>query len=1045
MSTRQQSSRDLPRELSSCYEASRMRRGLYEQLLTHRLARQLQALDPGLLVTRRDLESSESPEVMTQHLAAAILRTLESLKPEQRVEAANRVISALVGEGKGAVDLGDAVDEKLQQLLSILPAGPVALPEVPRPAVPLNNSDLLVHARGEHRIGAELVKELASADQVDVLCSFLKWTGFRVLRDGLEQFVDRGGRLRILTTCYMGATEVRVLEALGKLGEVKVSYDSRRTRLHAKAWLFYRDTGYSTAYIGSSNMSSAALQDGLEWNVRISRAENPRILTKFQGAFESYWQDGEFEVYVPGRDCERFLQAVREESSSPHPSTSYTLDVKPYPFQMEILQRLETERHVHGRWRNLVVAATGTGKTVMAGLDYRRLFGGRARLLFVAHRDEILEQSLVTFRAILKDGSFGDKWTGRVTPGQQDHLFASVQKLANVDLSTIPADHFDVVIVDEFHHAAAPTYTRLLQHFRPRLLLGLTATPERADGKSVLEWFDGSAAVELRIWDALERGLLCPFQYFGSHDNTNLSGVAFERGRYDQAQLENLYTGNDARVRLILEQIAKHVADPSRMRAIGFCVGVDHAKFMARRFCEAGYQATVVLGETPERQQAIAQLRAGSLQVVFTVDVFNEGVDLPEVDTLLLLRPTESATIFLQQLGRGLRLHDSKECLTVLDFLGVARQEFRFDIGFRALLGGTRKELAEQVETGFPYLPSGCSMQLDRMAAKVVLDNLKGSIKRARPFLRQELISLGPQASLAEFLARSGAELEEVYSGKEPGWIGLRRQVGFPTPPASATETPLLKAVARLLHGDAMEQLDFTSALVARESPPAYGSFGEREKRRLAMLHFSLFSTEAAARPIDEGLKNLWEEGTALEELRALLPVLRERVDHQDHPLPEHPDVPLRVHCHYSLAEILAGFAVMTPDRPHRIREGVYYHEPSGCDLFFITVRKNERDYSPSTLYRDFAISPQLFHWESQSTTRADSPTGLRYRSHTGRTHVLLFVRESAKDERGQTRPYLFLGPAHYLSHEGERPMAITWRLKHDIPFQFFRGMRLAS
>lgn len=1024
-----------------------MKTGLYEQLLTRRLVQHLQALDSTFLISQRDLVASESPEVMTQHLAAAILRTLESLKPEQRVEAANRVIEVLIAAaGKGAVDLGDTVDARLQQLLAISPSSSISSAQLPRPAVPLNNSDLLVHARGEHRIGAELVKELASADQVDVLCSFLKWTGFRVLREALESLVQRGGRLRVLTTCYMGATEVRVLEALGQLGEVKVSYDSRRTRLHAKAWLFHRDTGYSTAYIGSSNMSAAALQDGLEWNVRISRAENPRILTKFQGAFESYWEDGEFELYTPGQDRERFLQALRNETAT-EATPNYTLDVKPYPFQLEILQRLETERQVHGRWRNLVVAATGTGKTVMAGLDYRRLFGGRARLLFVAHREEILEQSLVTFRAILKDGSFGDKWTGRASPSQQDHLFASVQKLANVDLSTIAADHFEVVIVDEFHHAAAPTYTRLLEHFRPRLLLGLTATPERADGKSVLEWFEGSAAVELRVWDALERGLLCPFQYFGSHDNTNLTGVAFDRGRYDQIQLENVYTGDDARVRLILQQVVKHVADPARMRAIGFCVGVGHAKYMARRFQEAGYAAAVVLGETPdsERQEVIRSLRAGTLQVVFTVDVFNEGVDLPEVDTLLLLRPTESATIFLQQLGRGLRLSEGKECLTVLDFLGVARQEFRFDIAFRALLGGTRKELEEQVEAGFPYLPSGCSMQLDRMATRIVLENLRGAIKRARPFLRRELASIGPEATLLEFLHRSGASLEEVYSGKEPGWIALRRQAGFPAPQAGPAEGPLVKAVSRLLHVDSTEQLDTTSVMLARETPPPYGEGGERERRLLAMLHFSLWSGDLAARPIDLGLRSLWAEVAVLEELRALLPVLRDRVDHQDHPLSEHPEVPLRVHCHYSLAEILAGFGVMTPERPHRIREGVYYHEPGGCDLFFVTIRKNERDYSPTTLYRDFAIAPQLFHWESQSTTRADSPSGLRYRGHNGKTHALLFVRESAKDERGGTRPYLFLGPAYYVSHEGERPMAITWRLKFDIPFQFFRGMRLAS
>jgi hypothetical protein len=467
---------------------------------------------------------------------------------------------------------------------------------------------------------------------------------------------------------------------------------------------------------------------------------------------------------------------------------------------------------------------------------------------------------------------------------------------------------------------------------------------------------------------------------------------------------------------------------------------------MAARFQEAGFQAKVVLGETPEveRQDAIRALRLGELQILFTVDVFNEGVDLPEVDTLLLLRPTESATVFLQQLGRGLRLHEGKECLTVLDFIGVARQDFRFDILYRALLGGTRRELAEQVEAGFPYLPSGCSMQLDRVASQIVLDNLRASVRGARAFLRQELLSVGPEASLAEFLKRSGAELADLYSGKEPGWVGLRRQVGFSTTAPTEREPALMRAVGRLLHSDAIEQLDYTNALLAREAPPGYGQ-RERERRLQAMLHFSLWSGQEATRPIATQMQHLWEEPGILEELRALLPVLKERVDHQDIALVEHPDVPLRVHCHYTLSEILAGFGVMTPERPHRIREGVYYHQPSGCDLFFVTIRKNERDYSPSTLYRDYALSLEKFHWESQSTTRSDSPTGQRYQRHTGPTHALFFVRESARDDRGNTRPYLFLGPAHYLSHEGERPMAITWRLFHPIPAQFYPSLGLAA
>lgn len=391
------------------------------------------------------------------------------------------------------------------------------------------------------------------------------------------------------------------------------------------------------------------------------------------------------------------------------------------------------------------------------------------------------------------------------------------------------------------------------------------------------------------------------------------------------------------------------------------------------------------------------------------MDVFNEGVDVPEVDTVLLLRPTESATIFLQQLGRGLRLSEGKECLTVLDFIGLARQEFRFDLLYTALLGGTRNELLKQLEQGFPVLPSGCSMQLDRQAMRIVLDNLRGQLRATRSFLRTELQRAGLASSLAEFLERSGLALEELYG---PGWVALKREVGVHGPPVDPRKAA---AVKRMLTLDNLEQIRFFRRYL--DDPTCHS---QREERMKAMLP-----------ELDDNVR---------EELRAVLPLLEQRVDHLSYPLTEHPDVPLRIHCHHSLADILTAFAV-----PYKVREGVYFDKDSGCDLFFVTLKKSERDYSPSTLYRDFAISPELFHWESQSTTREDSAPGRRYQSHLGRTHALLFVREARKLENGETAPYLCLGPAWYVSHEGERPMAITWRLKYPIPIQFYRGMRLAA
>src|SRR3954449_13449714 len=310
----------------------------------------------------------------------------------------------------------------------------------------------------------------------------------------------------------------------------------------------------------------------------------------------------------------------------------------------------------------------------------------------------------------------------------------------------------------------ASTYRRLLEHLTPKVLVGLTATPERTDGADVREWFDGRTAVELRLWEALEQGLLAPFQYFGLHDDVALEQVRWRRGRgYDVAELTNVYTGDDHRVRLVLQALRDKVEDPGRMRALGFCVSIQHAEFMAQRFTEAGIPSRAITAQTSreERVAALAALRDRAVNVLFTVDLFNEGLDLPTVDTVLFLRPTESATVFLQQLGRGLRLSEDKAALTVLDFIGAQHKEFRFDLRFRALNGATRRGLQREVEQGFPTLPAGCHIELDRVAAEIVLQNVRASLRINWVGLTEELRRQGP-CTLGDFLHESGTDLDDI-------------------------------------------------------------------------------------------------------------------------------------------------------------------------------------------------------------------------------------------------------------------------------------------
>lgn len=1022
--------------------------GLYEELLTRGFAHEVAELESqGFTALQSTPSAAEARILLARHLLRLLTRALSSPSAdeatERQLEVARRVHAALSALDDESTAPDDALEEPPRLLTAILARSPgPAGPQSPaRPEIPLTSSDLLVNARGEPRIGHSIAAEIPSADRIDLVCAFIRWHGIRVIDKPLRDFRDQGRPLRIITTVYTGSTEQKALDFLADLGaQVKVSYETQATRLHAKAWLFQRDSGYSTAYVGSSNLTHTALSEGVEWNVRISEAETPALLEKFRATFDSYWADPSFEDYDSAR-FEKAIAATRRGS----PVVFLGLDVHPFPHQVEILERLQAEREVHDRHRNLVVAATGTGKTVVAALDYRRLAkeGLRPTLLFVAHRREILQQSLRTFRAVLHDANFGEELFEGRKPTENHHVFASIQTLSRT-LEVLPPKHFQVVIVDEFHHAEADTYRRLLDHVQPEELLGLTATPERADERDVLARFDGRFASELRLWDALEAGLLCPFQYFGLHDNTDISHVPWSRKGYDAEALERVYTADDARARLVIREVAEKHSDLRTMRALGFCVTIHHAEFMARKFTEAGIPALAVSAnsEEAERRTALQRLKAREVNVLFAVDLFNEGIDVPEIDTVLFLRPTESATVFLQQFGRGLRRADGKDCLTVLDFIGTAHRNFRFDARYRALLSGSGTGVTRQIREDFPFLPGGCSMQLDRVSREIVLENVARAVGSTFQSLVTSLRDLGRDVSLQEFLAEAEIEPERLYRNGRT-WMTLRREADLPTPTPGPESELLGRGLMRIQHLDDPRWLAvLRTAFESVESGSR--AFSEADTRALAGIGFTLFG-QASPSSVQEMLGRLSRSQDICAEGLELVALLEEHVRRVTTPLEEvlgsKEPIPLSLHAKYSLDEVLAALGRSSLEARFRTQAGVLWVSSCQADVFFVTLEKNEKHYSPQTLYRDYAISPELFHWESQNSTRESGKIGQRYINHAARgTHVLLFARQTR-----ERSAYTFLGPMQYQSHRGERPMAITWKLLRPMPADFFREARVAA
>ena len=602
--------------------------------------------------------------------------------------------------------------------------------------------------------------------------------------------------------------------------------------------------------------------------------------------------------------------------------------------------------------------------------------------------------------------------------------------------------------MDEFHHAAAPTYQKFLAYYQPRILLGLTATPERMDGKSVLPYFNNRIAAEIRLPEAIDRKLLCPFQYFGVTDTVDLDALKWSAGGYDKGELSRVYTLSGAvavrRADHVVSSLLKYVTDINDVKGLGFCVTVDHAEFMCRYFNDHKIPAMFLTGQSSneERMTAKQRLVTGEVRFIFVVDIYNEGVDIPEVNTVLFLRPTESLAVFLQQLGRGLRLAEDKECLIVLDFIGQANRKYNFEDKFVALLSNTTRSISREVKDGFVSVPKGCYIQLEKKAAKYILDNIRaaygntaGLVSCASSFAEES----GLELTLVNFLDYYHLDPRAIY--KFSSFFRICARADVTEDFAEPLEDMMTKAFARLAVIDSRRWILFLLDVLPRLDDIDFAAMTNVEKRMMQMFYITVWGKAAEDWSSEEVLDNLYAlsgSPVLLRELLELLCYQYEQIGFIDEPVDLGFDCPLDLHCTYTRDQLLVALDFM---RPATVREGVKWLPEKQLDVFFVTLNKADKDYSPTTMYNDYSINEWLFHWQSQSTTAADSPTGQRYIHHRERgSKVLLFVREFKADRvTGGAEAYTYLGTASYVKHEGSRPMNITWRLDRPIPAKFLK------
>jgi superfamily II DNA or RNA helicase len=1038
-----------------------MNQRIYEEIITQLVSEKLKSIDNEKFYLKKSIiDKEETSSILSKHLSKTLKHAFQLIKGdnkvEKQIEIANKVIRLLKDElnkNEFDKDIINIKGEILKAVFSKTDAHfsnlDLRLKEI-TPYTRLTHSHLFTGGSDNLSLESELKKEILSSNQINLLVSFIKFKGIIILEKELREFTERGGKLKVITTTYIGATDYKAIQLLSKLPntEVKISYNTANERLHAKAYLFYRNTGFHTAYIGSSNFSRSALTDGLEWNLKVTTKEVSHIIDKFQKTFDAYWQSNDFELFNDSIHKEKLIDALKQSKfSKPYENTTTFFDIKPFPYQNEILEKLEVERIVHNRCRNLIVAATGTGKTVISAFDYKRFKQNNksSKLLFLAHRKEILKKSLSTFQGVLRNNNIGELWVDGIVPDDFECVFASVQTVNNqLENINLPPDYYDYIIIDECHHQIANSYRAVINYFKPKILLGLTATPERMDGGDILVDFDNKIAAEIRLPEAMNRKLLCPFQYFGITDSIDLTNVSWARGKYVASELTNLYTGNDRRVREVIDALEKYTKDINDVSTLGYCVSMEHAKYMAKKFTLAGLKADYLTSNNSKDRVSIRQkLEKKEINYLFVVDIFNEGIDIPQIDTVLFLRPTESVTVFLQQLGRGLRLYEKKDCLTVLDFVGNSKPEYNFESKFRALIGKTNTTIIKEVEYDFPHLPLGCSIVLEKKTKESILKNIAAatSLNKNKLIQRIQLFQHDTNLPLTigNFSTFYNIPLQSIY--KRGSWKRLCQLAGKINNFDSENEKQIVSAIAnKWLSTNSLSYFTFILKITKKNFKVNILGLSQNEKTMLLMLHYDVWQKAEGFKSLEESIISIGKNKTLVEEIKEVLEILIENIDFKEIPIKLDYEQPLMLHSRYTRDQILSAFKFSSFHKKSSNREGTAEQKELKTEILFINLIKSEENFSPTTMYDDYAVNELLFHWQTQNSARPDRGKGLSYINHKDtEKRILLFVREKAKNQYGNSLGYVFVGEGNLKDYQGSKPMNINWELNEPIPHYLWK------
>lgn len=924
---------------------------------------------------------------------------------------------------------------------------------------------LIINSQKQNLLN-ELQKSLKECKSFYFSVAFINYSGLQLLLDTLKQLQNKNIPGKIITSTYLNFTDPKALEKIKEFNNIdlKVFVTNKDIGFHTKVYIFENEDNYKVI-IGSSNITQSALKSNIEWNVEIISKEEAPFIKDVLKEYNNLWQTSENIDEEFLNKYEEFIKQIKSHNKIQNNIFKNIKTIKPNAMQKRAIENLERLRN-HGEDKALVIAATGTGKTYMSAFDVKEY--NPNKILFLVHRGEILSKAKETFEKLLKEKNIqAGLFTGNTKEKDANYLFATIQTMHRY-YEEFDKDHFDYIIVDEAHHAASRTYLDVLDYFEPRFTLGMTATPERSDNNSIFDLFDNNVALEVRLHEALEEELVIPFHYFGvtDIDGVDLSDVDID----DIAELTKRLKVNE-RVDFIIDKMNFYGHDGDYRKCLGFCVSIEHAEYMALEFNKRGIKSVCLSGyDSPEKRQAyIERLESDDddLEVIFTVDIFNEGVDIPAVNSVLMLRPTNSPIIFIQQLGRGLRKHDSKEFLTVLDFIGNHSKTFLIAIALNGSRYYDKDSLRVAVATDFANVPGCTHIQIDEISKERILSQIDSENFRSMKYLKEEYnefkISNGGKVPylLLDYIRFEGSpdpikfiDNKKTYLGfvaaveKDDNLKALLTNSNFESALKElSSKLPLKRiydfAILKYLLRNNYIGFDSAKSEILKyikevDDDSVYHAF-----EYLNQDYYDVAQKNSKLKLVEYKDGKLYKSDDfnyilSNDEYRKYVEdvinygIIRYEKEFKE----DYYGVPLfKLYEQYQMidAALLSNYR-----KTHTAFRGSGLLV-NGNDYFLFIDLHKEEGIDERINYKDKFISQDYFQWQSPNSTRQDSDRGRNIIFNKDRgINLHIFVRKY-RELDGKSEPFVYIGKGDTVEYEGEKPITVKLKLENEVPVSIYR------